>query len=151
MGRRIHFISGLPTCGYSYAVDGTVYARVESLLRREGMVGHVYNAVKEAFFGDDAGKLMRLQYETLVNDPARALAAVCKFIGEPAYEHDFDHVVFDNEEFDAKAGTPGLHTIRPKVQASKRRSVLPPDLFAHYRDDAFWNDPPLNRNRVLVV
>lgn len=149
--RLVHNNAFQPSSIFNYAVDGTVYARVESLLRGEGLVGFAYNAVKEAFFGEDTANLMLLQYETLVNDPARALAAVYKFIGEPPYEHDFDHVVLDNEEFDVKACTPGLHRIRPKVQASKRKTVLPPDLFARYRDDAFWSDPPLNRNRVLVV
>jgi len=140
-----------PSSIFNYASDGTVYARVENLLRNDGLVGYAYNAVKEAFFGGDNANLMLLRYETLVNDPSRALAKVYEFIGEPLYEHDFEHVVLDNEEFDAKAGTPGLHRIRPKVGAVKRKTILPPDLFARYRDDAFWRDAKLNPHGVLIV
>lgn len=140
-----------PSAIFNYASDGTVYSRVEQLLRSDGLVGYAYNAVKEAFFGEDNANLMLLQYETLVNDPARALTRVYEFIGEAPFEHDFTHVVLDNELFDAKTGTPGLHRVRPKVAAIKRKTILPPDLFARYRNDAFWRDPQLNRNHVLVV
>lgn len=140
-----------PSSIFNYASDGTVYARVEQLLRSDGLVGYAYNALKEAFFGEDNANLMLLRYETLANDPARALARVYKFIGEPLYGHHFDHVILDNEEFDAKAGTPGLHRIRPRVAAVKRKTILPPDLFARFRDDAFWRDAKLNPRGVIIA
>lgn len=140
-----------PSSIFNYASDGTVYTRVENLLRNDGLVGYAYNALKEAFFGGDNANLMLLRYETLVNDPVRALTRVYEFIGEPSFEHDFEHVVLDNEEFDAKAGTPGLHRIRPKVSSVKRKTILPPDLFTRYRDDAFWRDAKLNPHGVQIV
>lgn len=140
-----------PSSIFNYSSDGTVYTRVENLLRNDGLVGYAYNALKEAFFGEDNANLMLLRYETLVSDPARALARVYQFIGEPVFEHDFEHVALDNEDFDIKAGTPGLHRIRPKVGAVKRKTILPPDLFTRYRDDAFWRDAKLNPHGVLIV
>ena len=44
-------------------------------------------------------------------------------------------------EFDERAGTPGLHTVRSIVKAEPRESLLPPDLFKRFVNDAFWLDP----------
>ena len=90
------------------------------------MVGFAHNAVKQAFYSDDPSNLMLLRFETLTNEPARAIAAVYAFIGEPAYSHDFNNVPYAADEFDRRIGTPGLHTVRPKVEPVARASVLPP-------------------------
>lgn len=74
-----------------------------------------------------------MKYETL--------HAIYDFIGEPAFEHDFDHVDDDVTGFDERAGTPGLHTVRGQVKAEPRASLLPPDLFKRSVNDAFWRDP----------
>lgn len=65
-----------------------------------------------------------MQYETL--------QAIYDFIGEPAFEHDFDHVDYDVSGFDERAGTPGLHTVLGQVKAEPRASLLPPDLFKRF-------------------
>ncbi len=140
-----------PSSIFNYTPGGTVYSRAEGLASGEGMVGYAYNALKEAFFGEDTGNLMLLQYETLVGDPARALAAIYDFIGEPAFAHDFTHIAYDATAFDAKAGTPGLHTVRPKVEVIERDTILPPDVFRRFENDAFWRDPALNRRGVRIV
>ena len=85
--------------------------------------------------------LMLVQYETLTTDPAKTLHAIYAFLGEPAFEHDFDHVDYDVTEFDERAGTPGLHTVRGTVKAEPRATLLPPDLFKRFVNDAFWRDP----------
>jgi len=43
--------------------------------------------------------------------------------------------------FDERAGTPGLHTVRGEVKADPRETLLPPDLFKRFVNDAFWSDP----------
>jgi sulfotransferase len=140
-----------PSSIFNYQPGGTVYSRTEGLVNGDGMVGYAYNALKEAFFGEDTGNLMLLQYDTLVNDPARALAAVYDFIGEPAVAHDFERVSFDDKGFDERAGTPGLHRVRPRVGAIERQSILPPDLFRRFENDPFWRDPQLNPRGVRIV
>ena len=131
-----------PSSMFNYMAGGTVYSRADAIAKGDGMVGHAYNALKEACFSPDAaGRLLLLQYETLVSDPARAIAAVYDFIGEPAFAHDFNHIAFDADAFDRRAGTPGLHTIRACVGAEERATVLPPDLFRRFEQDAFWRDP----------
>lgn len=140
-----------PSSIFNYQTGGTVYSRAEGLANGDGMVGFAYNALKEAFYGDATSNLMLLSYETLVSHPAQAIAAVYDFIGEPAYTHDFDNIRYQADEFDLRAGTPGLHTVRKKVQARERNSVLPPDVFRRFENDMFWLDPALNPHRVRVV
>jgi sulfotransferase len=140
-----------PSSIFNYQPGGTVYSRSEGLANGEGLVGYAYNALKEAYYGDDTANLMLLQYETLASDPARALAAIYDFIGEPVFAHDFERISYDASEFDLRAGTPGLHTVRAKVAPRERSSILPPDVFRRFENDAFWRDPSLNVRGVRVV
>ncbi|EQD48428.1 sulfotransferase, partial [mine drainage metagenome] len=73
------------------------------------------------------------------------------FIGETPVQHDFAHIDYDATAFDLKAGTPGLHTVRPKVEARTRETILPPDVFRRFENDAFWRDPVLNKRGVRIV
>ena len=140
-----------PSSIFNYTPGGTVYSRAEGLANGEGMVGYAYNALKEAFFGLDSANLMLLQYETLTSEPQTALAAIYKFIGEKSFKHDFAHITFDASAFDTRAGTPGLHAVRPKVEAQSRETILPPDVFRRFENDTFWRDPALNRRGVRIV
>lgn len=139
----------------SFLVDfqtaGTVYNRAESVAMGEGIVGYPYNALKEAFYGEHASHLMLLQYETLVRDPAVAMAAVYDFIGEAPFKHDFENVHFDAGEFDERTGMPGLHAVGRKVLAPERMTVLPPDVFRRFENEAFWLNAQANVRGVRVV
>ncbi len=142
-----------PSIIFDYQPGGTVYSRADGLAAANGMVGFSYNALKEAFFGQYAQRMMLLQYETLISEPRRALDALYAFIGEPRYAHDFDNVSYDARAYDERAGTPGLHQIHPRVgaKAVRQDSVLPPDLFRRFENDAFWRDANLNPRKVLIV
>ena len=140
-----------PSSIFNYSPGGTVYTRANGVAGADGMLGYAYDALKEAFYGEHADRLMLVQYETLTREPAKALKAIYDFLGEPAFTHDFDHVDYDANEFDAKAGTPGLHTVRPRVDANERTSILPPDLFSRFANDAFWRDPKVNPGGVSIV
>lgn len=140
-----------PSAIFNYSAGGTVYTRANGIAGSDGLLGFAYDALKEAFYGEHADRLLLVQYETLVSQPAQALAAIYDFIGEPPYPHNVDQVEFDATAFDTKAGTPGLHTVRPKVEARERASILPPDLFRRFENDAFWRDPSLNPRGVRIV
>lgn len=141
-----------PSSIFNYSSDGTVYTRANAVAGAEGMVGYAYDALKQAFYGAHADRLLLVQYESLVRDPAATLAAVYDFIGEPAFAHDFARISYEGaREFDARAGTPGLHDVRPRVAATGRATILPPDLFQRFAGDAFWRDPERNPHRVRVV
>lgn len=140
-----------PSSIFNYTEGGTVYTRASGIAGANGLVGYPYDALKEAFYGEHADHLLLVQYESLVTDPAKTLDAIYDFIGEPHFQHDFEHVEFDAEKFDDRAGTPGLHRVRPKVTAQPRATILPPDLFHRFENDAFWRNPQANPRRVRIV
>jgi sulfotransferase len=79
------------------------------------------------------------------------MAAVYDFLGEAPFAHDFDNVEYSADDFDAALGSPGLHTVRRKVSFEDRPSILPPELFDRYANDAFWMNPDLNTHGVPVI
>jgi sulfotransferase len=86
--------------------------------------------------------LLLVRYETLTTNPLGTLAAIYGFIDEPLFGHDPEHIepYYEGIEFDARIGAHGLHEVGPAVRAKPRRSILPPDLFARFEADAFWQD-----------
>lgn len=141
-----------PSSIFNYLTGGTVYSRSDGVAGADGMVGFAYNALKEAYFGGNAtNRLLLLQYETLTSNPERALRAIYNFIGEPYFDHDFNQIEFDASEFDKKAGTPGLHKVRSTVDKNQRATILPPDIFRRFENDAFWKDLTLNTNNIPVI
>jgi sulfotransferase len=141
-----------PSAIFNYLSGGTVYSRADGVAGADGMVGYAYNALKEAYFGEfAANRLMLVQYESLVANPQKTLAAVYEFINEPLFIHDFDNIEFDVSEFDKRAGTPGLHEVRSKVAHKERKTLLPPDLFKRFENDAFWKNPELHRPSIQII
>jgi sulfotransferase len=130
-----------PSSIFNYSAGGTVYTRANATAAADGMVGAPYDALKQACYGAQRDRLLLVQYETLTSDPAKTLHAIYDFLDQPAYDHDFEHVDYDVTEFDDRAGTPGLHTVRKTVKSESRESLLPPDLFNRFVNDAFWRDP----------
>ncbi len=57
----------------------------------------------------------------------------------------------DVSEFDSRVGMPGLHTVRPKVEAPERKPILPPEIFNRFASELFWLDPKSNIGGVSVV
>jgi sulfotransferase len=140
-----------PSGIFNFEPGGTVYSRVEGLAGGNGMVGFAWNALREAFCGEQTACLMALTYETLTTKPEQALAAVYEFIGEKPFKHDFNNIEFDAEEFDRRIGTPGLHLVGRRVTSEPRSTVLPLDLVRKFEGDAFWRDPARNPNNVRVI
>ncbi len=137
---------------FNFEPGGTVYSRIEGLGGGNGMVGFAWNALREAYFGEEADRLLLVQYETLTATPQLALDAVYDFIGAPRFTHDPDAVEYaEAAEFDARLGTPGLHAVGRRVQPRTRATILPPDLFRRFEQDSFWRDPALNLRGVRVV
>ncbi|MEB3051284.1 sulfotransferase [Mycolicibacter sp. MYC123] len=130
-----------PSSIFNYTAGGTVYTRANGVAAQNGMVGAPFDALKQACYGAQRDRLLLVQYETLTTDPAKTMHAIYAFLGEPPFEHDFDHIDYDVTEFDDRAGTPGLHTVGGTVKAQPRDTLLPPDLFHRFVHDAFWRDP----------
>jgi sulfotransferase len=130
----------------------TVYHRVESLSGMNGIIGLAWHALREAYFGEFADRLILVDYEALTRKPKATLAFLYDRLDLPPHTHDFDNVVFNEaDEFDRRFGMPGLHTVARKVQNVTRQNLLPPDLVARYAQDSFWKNPEVNVRNVPVV
>jgi sulfotransferase len=118
----------------------TVYTRTEALAASNRLVGFAYQALREACWGEHADRIMIVDYDILVSRPAEVLGLIYDFVGEPRFEHDFEHVSYDAPAFDEQLGLDGLHRVRPKVEVRSRKTILPPDVFEKYVQLAFWQD-----------
>lgn len=140
-----------PSGIFGFEPGGNVYSRVDAIGGANGMVGYSWNALHEAWCGEQADRLLLVTYETLTSRPREAIDAIYEFIGQKPFPHDFENVEFDATEFDRRLGTPGLHTVGRRVAHVQRHNLLPPILIARYENDAFWRDPARNPNKVKVV
>jgi len=136
---------------FGYEASNTVYTRVNRLAGSDGLVGFAIDALREAYWGEHADRLILVGYEALAKRPEDTLRQLYDFLGEPWFAHDFDNVEYQADEFDLALGTPNLHTIRRKVGWVERRTVLPPELFDRFVGDAFWTVPSLNYSSVPVI
>jgi sulfotransferase len=129
-----------------------VYGRVKDLMdSEEGLVGLAWGSLREAWFGEHAGKLIVVRYESLVSDPGAVMSGLYERLGEKLLKHDFENVEYQEEEFDRQLGMPDLHTVKRKVALEKRATILPPDLFMKYADMNFWENEKLNTKKVAVL
>lgn len=119
----------------------TVFSRVEALAHRDRMVGYAWSALKEAYYGEQSPSLLIVEYDILVQRPKDCLKLIYEFLEEPPFVHDFENVEYDEPEFDANLGAPGLHSVKRKVEWQPRRTVLPPDLFEKFANLSFWREP----------
>ncbi len=140
-----------PSSIFSYSAGGTVYTRANAVVAPDGMVGGPYDALKQACYGAQSDRLLLVKYETMTTDPAKVMSEIYAFIGQPHFEHDFANVAYDVTEFDERAGTPGLHTVRGTVAADERETLLPPELFQRFANDAFWCDPARTPAGLRIV
>lgn len=148
---------------FKYSPHMNVYQRANQLTGPEGIIGSSYNNLREAFFGPHSDKLMLIDYETLCRTPQFVMQSIYGFCGFPYnlnadedkkwYRHDFDNVQYSADEFDERLGTPGLHTVRRKVEPFQiRLPLIPPDIFAAHHEQDFWNqDQARSKSNAVVL
>jgi len=130
----------------------SVYARVANLMNLDqGLVGSAWAALREAWYGEACSRLIVIDYDRLVANPGGIVAALYAALEEPSFAHDFDNLAFDAPDYDEGLGMPGLHRIRPRVTAARRRPCLPPDLFAKHAELNFWKEPVSPANGPLIL
>lgn len=129
----------------------TVFTRVDALAQNDRFVGFAWSALKEAVYGEHADSLLLVDFDLLTAAPAKVLDLIYGFLGEPRFDHDFKAVEFDETAFDQNLGLPGLHKVRAKVAPVRRRSILPPDLFARLDALSFWRDLGDSRAHVIAA
>jgi sulfotransferase len=129
--------------------SSTVYARAEALIKT-GFLGVSLNALRQAWFGEYADRLIAVRYESLVENPRDTIRKIYDVLGEKQFAHNFDNVEYDEPEFDARLNMPGLHRVRKRVEINRRQTILPPDLFSQF-DNCFWNGRDQNPRGVPVL
>jgi sulfotransferase len=70
---------------------------------------------------------------------------------EPWFEHDLQHLEYDEPEYDANLGMPGLHRVRAVVKPDARPPTIPPEIFRKYAGSNFWLKAESNSRGVLVL
>lgn len=129
----------------------TVFTRVDALAQNDRFVGFAWSALKEAVYGEHAGSLLLVDFDLLTAAPEKVLRLVYEYLGEPWFEHDFANVAFDAPDFDQQIGLPGLHRVRAKVAPVRRRTILPPDLFARLDELSFWRNLEHSRAHMIAI
>jgi sulfotransferase len=116
----------------------SVYTRSYSLMSPSHTVRFAYDSLKEAITGNLKTKLMLIEYEQLASKPKETMQALYNFIDEPYFEHDFNSVEVNYDEYDIDAGIIGLHRIRKKVELIPQKPILPPDLWNEFSNLEVW-------------
>jgi sulfotransferase len=141
-----------PSRMFSNKSAGSVYSRVNELMDPDhGLVGLPWSTLREAWFSENAGRLIVIHYDSFVRRPRETMQRLYEVLEETGFVHDFDDVLYDAPAYDAQLGLPGLHQVHRKVEYRKRETCLPPDLFAKYGDVNFWLNPAMNHRRVVVL
>lgn len=137
---------------FNFQPGASVYSRVETLMNSDsGLIGLPWSNLREAWFGDEAKRLILIPYDHLVRAPERTLRTLYDELGEPWFDHDFGNVVYDEPDYDALLGMPGLHKVRQKVGHQERMPSIPPDLFAKFAHTQFWDKPELNVRGARIL
>jgi sulfotransferase len=137
-----------PSRMFNHDAFGNVYGRVELLVK--GFVGASLNNLRQAWFSEEAGRLIAIRYDSLVERPAEVLSQLYSMLGEEPFNHDFNRVEYDEPEFDAYLGLPGFHRVSGPVKATKRTTILPRDIFDQH-DRSFWDMPGQNPRGVTIL
>jgi len=94
----------------------TAVGRLQVFIDDAQPVGRAFNAIRDAVTRGWRNNILFIEFEALTSRPAKAMEAVYAFLGEPAFEHDFDNVEQITFEDDSTHGFKDLHNIRSKVE-----------------------------------
>jgi sulfotransferase len=136
---------------FGFEAGGTVYTRMDRLAGSDGLVGYALDALREAYFGEQAQKLILLEYQALARAPQDTMRLLYEMLDEPFFQHDFENLEYNEDDFDMALGTRGLHTVKRRVEWIERQTVLPPGLFDRFNGNAFWRIPEANLRGVPMI
>jgi sulfotransferase len=85
---------------FNFESLNTVYTRVNRLAANDGLVGFAIDALREAFWGEHADRLILVGYEAISKRPKETINTLYDFLGETYFEHDFENVEYEANDFD---------------------------------------------------
>jgi sulfotransferase len=137
---------------FKFQPGASVYSRSDILMNPDnGLIGLAWSNLREAWFGNEAKRLIVVPYEHLAREPGKTMKRLYEELGLPAFAHDFGNVAYDEPDYDALLGMPGLHKVSQKVEYRDRQPGIPPDLFARISSANFWLKPELNPRGVTII
>lgn len=120
----------------------TVYHRTNSLIDLHaggsGIVGMSILNTKQALFGNEQNKICVIEYDTLCTQPLQVIKMLYEFLDEPWFDHDFNDVAANYDEYDRALNMKDLHKVRPQVSLIPRSPLLPQDLWDRWESETFW-------------
>lgn len=132
-----HRKNPLSTNTVTGGLSGTVYSRMESLMTDDGIVGFPLLGIKQAITGNEKHKLFILEYDQLCKNPELMIKALYAFIDEPMFNHNFNDIQGNWEDYDNEIGIP-LHKLSSRVTYSPRKFLIPPDIIQKYSNMEVW-------------
>lgn len=112
----------------------TALGRVGVFIDDGQPVGRAYNAIRDAVTRGWLDCMHFVEYDDLTGDSQSTLDGVYEFLGEGAFQHDFNNVQQVTIEDDFVYGFKDLHTIRPVVKSQGAQ-------WPHTFDDAVFQSP----------
>ena len=134
---KAHIENPMTVNTVSGSIGGTVYSRAEALMGNGGIIGFPYIGIKQAITGNEKHKLLIIEYDRLCQTPDLIMKAIYSFIDEPFFDHDFNNVEGNWDEYDKEIGVP-LHKVNRRVQYKPRNFIIPPDLIRVYSNMEVW-------------
>lgn len=111
------------------AADATLYTRADKLFSPNGLVGQQIMGVED-LLRRNLPYVTVVQYETFVRQPQIILDRIYSAIGEPSFDHDFDHVENTATDVDGLYGHKFPHDGSGKIEpkAESWQTHVPPDV-----------------------
>ena len=109
-----------------------VFDRVKRFMDPMGLVGYAWRSVQEAYYGPHRDRLLMINYDDLARFPGKLLSEIHDKLQLPPFEYHFDAIeqLPHTDIFDKSIGTPGLHSLKKKVEYVYRDSILPPAILS---------------------
>jgi len=118
--------------------------RAEWFLAPGGTIYESWHSLQQGYASPWRQAMHFVEYDDLMNSPESTLHQLYDAIDEPYYEHDLNAIENSTPEDDTVYGIPGLHEVRPQLQATAPdpRSILSPELYTHCQATPhFWRTP----------
>ena len=126
---------------FHFNSETTVYSRVAMMMAPgTGFVAHPWEQLREAWLGPFREKLIVVEYDELIAMPSAVLAGIYGRLGEPLFQHDFEHFYYWAEDADRRTGMLGMHRAQGPVRQRKADTFLPPEIVRQYSGPEvhFW-------------
>jgi sulfotransferase len=137
---------------FTFQHGASLYTRVEAMMNSDnGQIGTAWCSLREAWYSEQASRLIIVPYDHLVDEPEQTLQRLYAELGEEPFAHDLHNVSYDAPAFDEQICMPGLHKVRKKVEYIERDPCIPPDIFVKYASTCFWDHPDQNPRNVVIV